>query len=334
MSYRRFYPLPRPSLKSEHSSRSFYCSCSTPCNGEVCNSSRNGLPCDGLPYPPQPPSPHVHFLGLCQTYLVDYDYDRTSTVVMPNDCALPARGCPGKTYFANTVATAARTGRRLARCATPGASRANSRTRNNNMSPPPSPSFYTKHIFYPDEYPFPSPIPSPRVGTPALVPDTMNAQSSSDDSDAGLCTPPEAASQAPTPPALSRKGTSQLQQPSHHGSQIMIDAPGHPPIPGPFGNMSPSSPRGGMADMFAITNALNGLELNAGGASAGPSAASSNSLMLDAWSIPGATTSPKKVKTKKSKSSLGNTAAEATRRARIAATASWTCDQQGVLGGF
>lgn len=333
MSFRRFYPLPRPSLKSEHSSsstRSCYCSCNPPCNGDVCNSYRSSSNADGTPYPPQPPSPHVHFLGLCQTYLVDYDYDRTSTVVMPNDCALPARGCPGKTYFASTVASAARTGRRLARCATPAASRGNSRTRNNNMSPPPSPSFYTKHIFYPDEYPFPSPIPSPRVGTPALVPDTMNAQSSSDDSDAGLCTPPEAASQAPTPPSLSRKGTS---QPSHSGSQIMIDAPGHPPIPG-FGNMSPSSPRGGMADMFAITNALNGLELNHNGSPASPS--SSNSLMLDAWSIPGAHTSPKKVKTKKSKSSLGTTAsatAEATRRARIAATASWTCDQ-GVLGGF
>jgi hypothetical protein len=317
-SHYRFYPLPRPSLKSDRSSRSSMCSCNPPCNGEVCNSSRNyASSADGTPYPPQPPSPHVHFLGLYQTYLVDYEYDRSSTVVMPNDCALPARGCPGKTYFTSTVANVARQGRRLTRCATPGASRANSRSRN-NMSPPPSPSFYTKHIFYPDEYPFPSPIPSPRVNPPALVPDTSANLQSSDDSDTGLCTPPEAHSQAGSP-SLSRKATN---QPSHTGSQIFIDAPGHPPIPG---LMSPSSPRGGMADMFAITNALNGLDMNSSGGSA------TNGLMLDGWSIPG-NTSPKKVKTKKSKTSLSDVA-EATRRARIAATASWTSDQ-GVLGGF
>lgn len=163
----RFYPLPRPSLKSANScsSRSsaattsaggsFSCVCSPPCSSvDACkgyyysssmpsSADSSSMP-SPAPYPPQPPSPHVHFLGLYQTYVVDYEYDRSSTVVMPNECALPARGCPGKTYFANV----ARTGRRLARCATPAASRGNSRSRS-NMSPPPSPSFYTKHIFYP-----------------------------------------------------------------------------------------------------------------------------------------------------------------------------------------
>ena len=152
----RFYPAPRPSLKSEHSSKSSYggCSCNPPCGRGSCtgsdparnftNFSEGAIP----PYPPQPPSPHVHFLGLYQTYFVDYEYDRTSTVVMPNECALPARGCPGKTYFSTQVVNVARAGRRLGRCATPGSSRANSRSRN-NMSPPPSPSLYAKHIFYP-----------------------------------------------------------------------------------------------------------------------------------------------------------------------------------------
>lgn len=147
----RFYPLPRPSLKSERSKSSYgCCPCNPPCSSDSCmgsDPSRNSSNYSDS-FIPQPPSPHVHFLGLCQTYLVDYEYDRTSTVVMPNECALPARGCPGKTYFSTQVANVARTGRRLARCATPGASRANSRSRN-NMSPPPSPSLYAKHIFYP-----------------------------------------------------------------------------------------------------------------------------------------------------------------------------------------
>jgi hypothetical protein len=148
----RFYPLPRPSLKTELSR---HCSCnSESCKGSDCSrnmshNSESSSSSSTPPYPPQPPSPHVHFLGLCQTYLVDYEYDRSSTVVMPNECALPARGCPGRTHFSNTVAHVARSGRRLARCATPAASRANSRNRNNTMSPPPSPSFYAKHIFYP-----------------------------------------------------------------------------------------------------------------------------------------------------------------------------------------
>ncbi|CCA71830.1 hypothetical protein PIIN_05765 [Serendipita indica DSM 11827] len=342
----RFYPLPRPSLKSANcSSRasrsssttanstpaggSYNCSCTPPCSSmEACKGScySSSMPSSAdsssMPsptaYPPQPPSPHVHFLNLYQTYIVDYEYDRSPTVVMPNECALPARGCPGKTYFA----TVARTGRRITRCATPAASRGNSRSRS-NMSPPPSPSFYAKHIFYPgkkiccsqrihpsnksqspDEYPFPSPVPSPRVGAARqLATDTPPI---SDDSDQGLSTPPDMASQAPSPRSLSRRGSATALSNNAMGMQLYIDAPSHPPIPG-----LSMSPTGRGADMFAITNALNGLELN-----------------------PGSPTTPKKVKTKKSKSSLSGSPTSEKKRARVVPPApSWTADQ-GVLGGF
>ena len=51
-----------------------------------------------LPYPP-----HVHFpppTSLTQTYPTHSGaaYDRAPIVVLPNDCELPERGCPGRTY--------------------------------------------------------------------------------------------------------------------------------------------------------------------------------------------------------------------------------------------
>lgn len=54
-----------------------------------------------LPYPPEPPQ--VHFPptpSLAQTYPTHSGaaYDRAPIVVVPNDCALPERGCPGRTY--------------------------------------------------------------------------------------------------------------------------------------------------------------------------------------------------------------------------------------------
>ena len=54
-----------------------------------------------LPYPPPPPQ--VHFpppTSLTQTHYTHSGthYDRAPIVVLPNDCALPERGCPGRTY--------------------------------------------------------------------------------------------------------------------------------------------------------------------------------------------------------------------------------------------
>ncbi|PAV22574.1 hypothetical protein PNOK_0253100 [Pyrrhoderma noxium] len=51
-----------------------------------------------LPYPPPPPQ--VHFpppTSLTQTHYTHSGthYDRAPIVVLPNDCALPERGCPG-----------------------------------------------------------------------------------------------------------------------------------------------------------------------------------------------------------------------------------------------
>jgi hypothetical protein len=183
-----------------------------------------------------------------------------------------------------------------------------------------------------DEYPFPSPSPSPRVVAPPLIPDTCMSLQPSDDSDQGLSTPPEAASLAPSPPSLSRRGSSY----PYAGSQLFIDAPGHPPIPGPMSPASYHHPRnsGGNGDMFAITNALNGLELH--------------NTDVPAWSLPGGNSShhsskrsesgssPKKVKSKKSKSSLSGSDHGAPKRARVITppTASAWQQDAGALGGF
>lgn len=42
-------------------------------------------------FPPPGQEPTARYSGL--------DYDRSPIVVLPNICALPERGCPGKTYF-------------------------------------------------------------------------------------------------------------------------------------------------------------------------------------------------------------------------------------------
>jgi hypothetical protein len=150
-------------------------------------------------------------------------------------------------------------------------------------------------------------MPSPRGPAPQLIPDTCMSPGVSDDSDAGLSTPPEAGSVLPSPPSLSRRSSGNSYPCS--GGQSIIDAPNHPPIPG---LMSPS-PRA-MGDMFSITNALNGLELTNGSAydPTGP------------WSLPTKRSkesdgSPKKVKPKKSKSNMH--------------ISSFRSDA-GVLGGF
>jgi hypothetical protein len=168
------------------------------------------------------------------------------------------------------------------------------------------------------------------MAAPPLVPDTGLTPQSSDDSDQGLCTPPEVAS----PPSLRRSSG----YPSHMGSPLFIDAPGHPPIPG-YTSPTTRSTR----DMFAITNALNGVELSNGGSGASP--------VDGPWKIPGRRAAashspteggitPKKLKSKKSKSSLPSSPGEANgvsaaKRARVVSPActSWRSDT-GALGGF
>ncbi|KIM33860.1 hypothetical protein M408DRAFT_86483 [Serendipita vermifera MAFF 305830] len=174
---------------------------------------------------------------------------------------------------------------------------------------------------------------------PPLVADTGMTPHASDDSDQGLSTPPESASQSPSPPSLSRRGSGHPAQ-HHSGSQLFIDAPGHPPIPGLVSPMSRS-----MGDMFAITNALNGLDMNNnnGGSCSGGVGVNSTD---GPWMIPGRRGShssgspestPKKVKSKKSKSSLASSpdGSSSAKRARIVAppAPSWRSDT-GALGGF
>lgn len=100
----------------------------------------------------------------CQTFLAysRREYDRTAIIVTaPSECALPARGCPGRTHYPIAVSstssyppcTSERAGRRTERCQTPGPSRSSSRNRTQcapigQISPPPSPSYYAPHIFY------------------------------------------------------------------------------------------------------------------------------------------------------------------------------------------
>lgn len=52
---------------------------------------------------PYPPNVHVHFppqTSLTQTFTTHSGatYDRAPIVVLPNDCELPERGCPGRTF--------------------------------------------------------------------------------------------------------------------------------------------------------------------------------------------------------------------------------------------
>jgi hypothetical protein len=121
-----------------------------------------------------PDTPHSHLISFlcswlvadergthrCQTFLAysRREYDRTAMIVTaPSECALPARGCPGRTHYPIAVSSSSsypcaseRSGRRTERCQTPGPSRSSSRNRTprTQTSPPPSPSYYAPHIFY------------------------------------------------------------------------------------------------------------------------------------------------------------------------------------------
>jgi len=78
---------PRPILK--HGSSSHH------------HSALSAIPPSALPYPPEPHQ--VHFpppTALSKTYPTHSvtSYDRAPIVVTRNDCQLPERGCPGRTY--------------------------------------------------------------------------------------------------------------------------------------------------------------------------------------------------------------------------------------------
>jgi len=88
-------------------------------------------------------------------------YDRSPIVVLPNSCALPARGCPGRTYDPTPVSPSGRT-----------------------MHP--SAQIYSS--------PAPMPQSPPRIrrpATPCAVPGLIPDESSSDDSDGLISPPPE-----------------------------------------------------------------------------------------------------------------------------------------------
>ncbi|EJD03553.1 uncharacterized protein FOMMEDRAFT_18935 [Fomitiporia mediterranea MF3/22] len=129
-----------------------------------------------LPYPP--PTPQVHFPptpALTQTQYTHSRtaYDRAPIVVLPNDCALPERGCPGRTYDCRSLKSSPR-------------------------SPGTSSSMSGKHlhvrafeansdgrISYFDCPSVPAPVP---YGPPGLIPDIS---SESDESDGIVSPPPE-----------------------------------------------------------------------------------------------------------------------------------------------
>ena len=136
------------------------------CRRPVDDSVASGALESGLrrPFHPCSPVSGADELLRCQTFLAysRREYDRTAIIVTaPSECALPARGCPGRTHYPIAVSssssyppcTSERAGRRTERCQTPGPSRSSSRNRTQcapigQISPPPSPSYYAPHIFY------------------------------------------------------------------------------------------------------------------------------------------------------------------------------------------
>lgn len=119
-----------------------------------------------LPYPPQ--QPQVHFPptpSLTQTHYTHdgQTYDRAPIVVAPNECALPERGCPGRTYECKSA-----------------------KVLKSGKHPHPRAAEASADGRIP--YFGPSQAYSPSRGPPALVPDIS---SESDDSDGVVSPPPE-----------------------------------------------------------------------------------------------------------------------------------------------
>jgi len=190
-------------------------------NPPACYNSNNHppIPFDSTPssygeYSPLPyAQPFVHFPPsptLTSTHVVDdsYIYDRTPIVVAENDCALPQRGCPGRTYIrverplthkpvaaGNHVHPSAK---RFSDC--------------NSTPPPPS----------------------------ALFPPLCNDETSSEESDGALPTPPEYHLSLPEGPSLLCQP---LCKPDHHDARCPGQQPSsHLSNPNDFLPHSPSPP--------------------------------------------------------------------------------------------
>lgn len=124
-----------------------------------------------LPYPPEPPQ--VHFPptpSLTKTYPTHSGsmYDRAPIVVLPNDCALPERGCPGRTYTTSSRSRSSNTN------AVAGSSKDRC-----------SPSASGKHV-HPRVV---EDIRNRQFGPPPLIPDISSSES--DESDGVVSPPPE-----------------------------------------------------------------------------------------------------------------------------------------------
>lgn len=136
-----------------------------------------------LPYPPE--QPQVHFPptpSLTQTYPTHSgaQYDRAPIVVLPNDCALPERGCPGRTYDGYE-----------ARCKT---SKSKSGASSSGKSIHPR-AVQDSHAAW-GMAAGPSSSAMPAYGPPPLIPDVSSSES--DESDGIVSPPPELSGAVPS----------------------------------------------------------------------------------------------------------------------------------------
>ncbi|KAF8328163.1 uncharacterized protein EI90DRAFT_3065771 [Cantharellus anzutake] len=150
----------KPCLKSGHHNPSSGCNSNNHPPIPIDSATSTYGEYSALPYA----QPFVHFPPsptLTSTHVVDDSriYDRTPIVVAENDCALPQRGCPGRTYIGIERRSAPRS-------ASPGNHLHPSAARFSNYS-------MSLHA------------------DPSRVPSLTSDETSSDDSDGAVPTPPE-----------------------------------------------------------------------------------------------------------------------------------------------
>ncbi|EPQ53611.1 hypothetical protein GLOTRDRAFT_139787 [Gloeophyllum trabeum ATCC 11539] len=160
----------------------------------------------GVRFPPSPKLTRMH------TTHSPSSYDRSPIVVTPNACALPARGCPGKTYVLGDAPAAQRTGShphpRAVQANTGvglgiqlrGRERERERTGDRDSDPERTPTLAPSH-----------PPPSAAyLPIPALIPDLS---SESDESDGFSSPPPLQASFASSTSSSSSSSSAQIPIP-------------------------------------------------------------------------------------------------------------------------